>query len=247
MSRRTVISLTITAIVFIAAVAIGRRNSQAHFSVSARAAVAERPPTTQTDSSKQQLSDPQVTSTSAQSSVTPANIQYSDPPNVDVGLSVEQAYAAIPHRRTVWNESESTVPDEDRAYLRTIFQVIDQAIAVRVAGLQNFSKSRFDSVNIDAQWDRLIAFTQGMTVPKDLTSYHQDVLASFSNERQFFSEWKSRGDQFEFARQIPNHSGVRAASAAARAAYNEIMARYPNENQNNKDAFYDYHCALDFL
>jgi hypothetical protein len=32
-----------------------------------------------------------------------------------------------------------------------------------------------------------------------------------------------------------------------RAAYNELMARYPGEAQANKDAFFDYHCALDFL
>jgi hypothetical protein len=33
--------------------------------------------------------------------------QYGDPPSVDVGMSVEQAYAAIPHRRTVWVERDS--------------------------------------------------------------------------------------------------------------------------------------------
>ena len=30
-----------------------------------------------------------------------APLQYNDPPILDVGLSVEQAYAAIPHRRTI--------------------------------------------------------------------------------------------------------------------------------------------------
>jgi hypothetical protein len=46
--------------------------------------------------------------------------RHSEPPAVDVGLSVEQAYAAIPHRRTVWTESDSNVPEDERAYLRAI-------------------------------------------------------------------------------------------------------------------------------
>jgi hypothetical protein len=31
------------------------------------------------------------------------------------------------------------------------------------------------------------------------------------------------------------------------AAHNELMARYPNESATNKDAPFDYHCALDLL
>src|SRR5262249_41057001 len=46
-----------------------------------------------------------------------------DPPSVDAGLSVAQAYASIPHRRTAWTESQTTVPADQRAYLRTIFIV----------------------------------------------------------------------------------------------------------------------------
>jgi hypothetical protein len=175
------------------------------------------------------------------------NPQYSDPPTVDVGLGVEQAYAAIPHRRTIWVESDTTVPAEEKDYLNVMFQVLDQAVAVRVAGLQNFSSGKFDSVNIDGEFDRLITFVRAMPVPKTLTSYHKDILDGLSDERQFFAEWKSQRDGFEFAKQIGNHPGVRAASAALKTAYSELMTKYPNESQANKDAFYDYHCALDFL
>jgi hypothetical protein len=43
------------------------------------------------------------------------------------------------------------------------------------------------------------------------------------------------------------NGNVQAASAAARAAYGELMSKYPGESQSNKDAFFDFHCALDFL
>jgi hypothetical protein len=173
--------------------------------------------------------------------------QYSDPPSAGVGPSVEEAYAAIPHRRTIWDESGSTVPTGEKEYLQTVFQVLDQAVRVRVAGQQAFSSQQYNSADIDAEFDRLIAFARAMPAPKALGSYHQEILSALSSERQFFDDWKTQGDRFPFAQQVANHPGVRAASASLRAAYGELMAKYPNENQTNKDAFFDYHCALDFL
>jgi hypothetical protein len=166
---------------------------------------------------------------------------------VDVGLSVEQAYAAIPHRRTVWVESDSPAPSEQRAYLRVMFQVLDQAVALRVAGQQNFSSQHFDDPDIDGRFDQLITYVRAMPVPPPLASYHQDILAGLSGQRQYFADWKVQRDQFPFAQQVGNDPDVRKASAALRAAYGELMAKYPNETPANKDAFFDYHCALDFL
>ena len=40
---------------------------------------------------------------------------------------------------------------------------------------------------------------------------------------------------------------MRSASRALQAAYGQLMSLYSNETLTNKDAFYDYHCALDFL
>jgi hypothetical protein len=194
--------------------------------------------TSQVPIAEQRQADPSVVSTS---------VKYDAPPSVGAGLSVDQAYAAIPHRRTVWIADESTVPSEEKAYLKAIFPVVDQAVAIRVAGLQNFSNRQFDSANVAADFDQLITFVRAMPVPNALTAYHQDILAALSGEREFFDEWRSQRDQFGFAQQIGNHPGVRAASAASRAAYNELMTKYPRESQTNKDAFFDYHCALDFL
>jgi hypothetical protein len=170
-----------------------------------------------------------------------------EPPGVDVGLPVEQAYAAIPHRRTVWAEGDSTAPVEEKAYLRVIFQVVDEAIAVRVAGLQNFSARRFEAIDVDGQFERLISFARSMPVPARLGAYHNDIVSALSSDQQFFAEWKSQGDRFPFAQQIAGHPGVRAADGALHAAYGELMSTYPGESQANKDAFFDYLCALDFL
>jgi hypothetical protein len=201
-------------------------------------------------SATSQYTDPPTASATSQYADSPnvsAMSQYRDPPTAGVGPTVDQAYAAIPHRRTVWVESGSTVPSGEKEYLQTVFEVLDQAVRVRVAGQQAFASRQFDSANIDAEFDRLITFVRAMPAPKALVSYHQDILSGLSSERQFFDDWKSQGDRFEFAQQVENHPGVRAASASLRAAYSELMSKYPNESQTNKDAFFDYHCALDFL
>jgi len=176
-----------------------------------------------------------------------APLQYNDPPILDAGLSVEQAYAAIPHRRTIWAESESPVSPEEKAYLKVMFQVLDQAVAVRVTSLQNFSSQRFDNSDTDGEFDRLITFVRAMPVPKTLSAYHKDIIEGLSGQRQFFQDWRTARDRFPYAQQIANHPGVRNSSAALRRAYSELMAKYPNEIPTNKDAFFDYHCALDFF
>ena len=173
--------------------------------------------------------------------------RYSEPPSFDTGLSVEQAYAAIPHRRTIWVESESSIPTEEKTYLKAMFQVVDQAIAVRVASLQNFANGQFDVMDTDAEFDLLIKYVREMVAPKKLAAYHQDILNGLTGERQFFHDWREARGGFPYARQIQNHPGVKSASAAIRAAYGELMANYPGENETNKAAFFDYHCALDFL
>jgi hypothetical protein len=118
---------------------------------------------------------------------------------------------------------------------------------VRVASLQNYSARRFEGLDVDGQFERLISFARSMPVPARLGAYHNQILSALLSDRQFFAEWKSQGTAFRFAQQIAAHAGVQAASAAARAAYGELMSNYPGESISKKEAFFDYHCALDFL
>jgi hypothetical protein len=172
---------------------------------------------------------------------------YGTPPIFNVGLSVDQAYAAIPHRRTVWNDADSTASSAEKDYLKTIFEVLDQATAVRVAGMQNYAAGHSDYSDPDSQYEQLITFTQSMTPPPKLATYHSYVLQGLTNQRQFFTEWKAKAENFGYPQIVSTHPAVQRASGALRSAYQELMRRFPAETQTNKDAFFDYHCALDFL
>ncbi len=174
-------------------------------------------------------------------------LDWGTPPTFNLGLSVDQAYAAIPHRRTVWNDAESTASASEKAYLKTIFDVLDQATAVRVAGMQNYASGHPEYSDPPSEYDQLINFARGMTPPKKLEPYHNYVLQALAGQRQFFADWKTQGDQFGYPTCLKTHPGVQRSSGALQSAYNELMQRFPAEAQSNKDAFFDYHCALDFL
>ena len=177
----------------------------------------------------------------------PAAGSSNDPPTFDVGISVDQAYAAIPHRRTPWVENDSKATAQEREYLRVIFQVVDQAIALRVAGQQNYASQRFEDPDIEGDYAQLINFVRSMPVPPALASYHRDLLSGLSNQHQFFANWKAQRDRFPFAQRVQDSPDVRKASAAIQAAYGQLMSRYPSDTPGNREAFYDYHCSLDFL
>ena len=44
-----------------------------------------------------------------------------------------------------------------------------------------------------------------------------------------------------------NHYKVRSSSANLQGAYSDLMRLYSSENATNKQAFFDYLCALDFI
>lgn len=175
-----------------------------------------------------------------------SSYSYSDPPQASASIGVENAYAAIPHRRTVWSEDQTTVPAGEREYLRAMFQVLDQTVVARVAGIQNYSRGDFTSFDAEGKLGQLSDYVHQVQVPSGLADYNKQVLAALAGEQQFFHDWKSDPEHFDYMRQVNSHPGVNQSSAALRAGYDVLMSRYPQESQANRDAFFDYHCAADF-
>ena len=188
------------------------------------------------------------TNTGAQNSTqgTTSSYSYSDPPQVNASLSVDDAYTAIPHRRTVWRDEQTTVSASEQKYLKAMFQVLDQTVVARVAGIQNYSRGDFTSFDADGELGRLSDYVRQARVPPALTDYNSRILSALAGEQQFFHDWKSDPDHFDYLKQVNSHPGVNQSSAALRSAYQGLMSRYPQESQANRDAFFDYHCAADF-
>ena len=167
-------------------------------------------------------------------------------PTVDVDLSVDAAYKAIPHRRTAMDFAVSNMPEADKRFLEVAFHLIDQAIRVRVSAYQKFSRGELsDSPLVD--FDRLNEYLRQVEAPSSLSSYQARLVQALSDQRPFFQEWLDQGQQFRYGSSVATHPKVQSASNALRAAYGILMELYPNDTATNKEAFFDYHCALDFI
>lgn len=170
-------------------------------------------------------------------------------PTLNLDLSVDAAYAAIPHRRTAMDFAASNMPNQDRRFLEVAFHLIDQAIRLRVTAYQKFSRGEVRDSQSISEMDQLVDYLQNTEAPASLSSYQAHLLRALSDQRAFFEEWHTQGQQFQYGspQTIGTHPKVQSASTALREAYGILMKTYPSEGNNNKQAFFDYHCALDFL
>src|SRR5882762_2514105 len=159
-------------------------------------------------------------------------------PTLNLDLSVDAAYAAIPHRRTAMNFAVSNMPDQDKRFLEVAFHVIDQAIRLRVTAYQKFSRSEVGDSRSISEMDRLVDYLQNTEAPASLSSYQARLLQALSDQRAFFEEWQTQGQQFQYGRPqtIATHPQIQSASTALREAYGILMETYPGENSHNKEA-----------
>ena len=176
----------------------------------------------------------------------PATI--ADPPTLNLDVSVDAAYAAIPHRRTAMNFAASNMPDQDKRFLAAVFHVIDQAIRLRVTAYQKSEKGQLGDAQF-ADFDTLIDYLQNAEAPTALSSYKARVVQALSDQKAYFQEWREQGQEFQYGtpQTLSTHAKVQSASSALREAYGILMELYPSEGELNKAAFFDYHCALDFV
>ena len=138
---------------------------------------------------------------------------------VDAGaMTVDEAYASIPHRRTVFDRRAATMPTDEADALQRLFVIVDRAIVARVT---------------KTGYDPLLADLRGLEVPSRLRRVHALVTEAIVAEHAYLT-----GNE---------PSAVQTASAKLHEAYAELMRLFPEEGRQNRDALFDYLCALDFL
>jgi len=170
-------------------------------------------------------------------------------PVLNLDLSVEEAYAAIPHRRTAMDFTASNIPTQEKRYLEVAFHIIEQSIRLRVTAYRKFSHGEAGDAQLIADMGRVSEFLKSVEPPANLSSYHKRLVKALSDQRAYFEEWSARGAQFQYGspHRLASHPKVQGASKALHDAYGILMQLYSGEDAHNKQAFFDYHCALDFI
>lgn len=164
------------------------------------------------------------------------------PSKVSARMSVEEAYRAIPHRRTVFDSDLSNMAVEERVYLQQFLRLIDLAIVERVE-MWSLLKSGEKGKSPDQDYDEIVGQLTTLTIPPRLRSVHHLVLEAVNEQKAALQEWRKTGLPASVAR----HPLVVSSSKKLRQAYAEMLSLFPNEEEHNKAAFFDYLCALDFI
>ncbi|MFQ5960640.1 MAG: hypothetical protein ACE5MG_04530 [Candidatus Methylomirabilales bacterium] len=157
-------------------------------------------------------------------------------------MSVEEAYRAIPHRRTVFDLDAAKMSREEQAYLQELFSIVDLAIVERVEMLM-WLWSRGERGELAQDYDDILSQLSDLTIPPQLQNVHQLVVEAIEEQRAALQEWQGTG----VPANLPRHPLVTSSSRKLRRAYGELLRLFPREGRHNKAAFFDYLCALDFI
>lgn len=152
-------------------------------------------------------------------------------------MTVDEAYAAIPHKKTRFDAAAATMGMAERQLLDIFFGLTDLAVAERVSAMIAIRDGKAYSGNYDAILARLAA----LDVPEKLKRAHDLVTQAVREQRQYLG-LMAAGEAFSRGAPLVHSSHQKLV-----AAYSELMRLYPQEGAHNRTAFFDHLCALDFI
>ena len=161
-----------------------------------------------------------------------------------MAMDVDEAYRSIPHRRTVFDETAAMMPDQEKKFLQEFFSLIDRAIVAKVE-IVSWINSNGLKGRKEANYDEILNQLSALEVPDALKQARQSVIEAIKDQRQFLKGWADRNDYHKPI--FTQEPLVVGACHKLIKAYQILMQVYPRETAQNKQAFFDYLCALDFL
>lgn len=169
-------------------------------------------------------------------------------------MTIDEAYQSIPHKRTPYRTQESALSPPEREFLSRFFTLSDQALVERVTTLAAFragDRQRFTTY--ESNISRILAELRSLPEPTSARGFVTMLREAIQQQQLFFQKWNTAlAEQHPFA--FPTGTAVSGidpnvskASAELRRLYADLMARYGAEHAQNREAFYQHLCALDFL
>lgn len=168
-----------------------------------------------------------------------------------VPMSINDAYAAIPHKRTTFSASQSRVSRTESTYLEQMFALTDQMTAARVAALTNLYYGH-GGMTVEDYNRAYLRALDGFTMlepPKQAAEAHRQIVKAIQEQHAFLNEWdNASGSKKENIKQsYGRHAQVQSSHRRLLSAYSLLMKAYGHDNANNRTSFFDHLCALDFI
>jgi hypothetical protein len=159
-------------------------------------------------------------------------------------MSVDEAYKAIPHKQVTFDPRISKISKADSMFLYNLFTLVDQAVAARVSHQIWLGQGDKNSENMMSQYKLILSHLEqvGSYAPISLRPAYGLILDSVREQINYFEAWYDLGGSFD-----PLDARVQSAHNKLLQAYSMLIDLYPDEVEQNKVAFFDHLCALDFI
>jgi len=161
-------------------------------------------------------------------------------------MSTEEAYAAIPNRRTTFEPPASKLPPAQSESLQRLFAFTDRGVVLRVQGMAaRRNGDAQETRRVLDGYDALIEETRAARMAPEVVAARDQVVEALQMHRRFLA---SRPTGFTFPRaELASTPDVSQASRKLQGAYGALVKSFPGESPKHKQSFYDYLCALDYL
>src|SRR2546422_7464575 len=170
------------------------------------------------------------------------------------GLTVEEAYQAVPHKRTPYEAQLSTLGPPEREFLSRFFVLSDQALVERVETLKALREgNRLPYERYEENIARILTGLRLLQEPASARGLVAALSRAIEHQRAFFRKWNTATAvrrPFSFPAgetQTGIDPSIGKASEELRRLYADLLSRYGTEHPHNREAFYQHLCALDFL
>jgi hypothetical protein len=159
---------------------------------------------------------------------------------------VKAAYQAIPHAQKTYRASASNA---DSQALEKFFATTDQLLVERMEFyLWLLGRTQAEPKN---DYPLLLKQLSEMKVPNALKPTQLKIVKAADLQREYLEEWlryKKQGKPYPLALDAgASAPKVNESHQLLFQAYGELMSAFPKETEENKKAFFEHLCALDFL
>ena len=162
-------------------------------------------------------------------------------------MTPDEAYSAIPHRRTLYEPPASTAAPEKARELGRLFALTDEGVVLRVQGMRAQRERNAAEVRkLLERYDALIAKLEAEKFGPEVAPARDLIVEGVRKHRKYLASRPAGGMTF-VRNELTSAPDVTQASQRLISAYSVLMKAFPKEAARNKTAFYDHLCALDYL
>lgn len=155
------------------------------------------------------------------------------------------------HRFTPYLKDQSPLSIPESQYLENLFQLTELAMINRLDAANAFGRGQNARAlnDFNYKYRRLVDAFQGLTPPKKLEKAQNLILEAMHDQAKFINDWgnSTKAEHENYRRTFHKDNNVQSAHKKLLSAYHILMKTYPKETANNKQAFFDFLCAMDFI